>query len=116
MAYKLDLPESAKIHPVIHVSQLKRHVPSTEIVSDELIDPVSVLTPLHLIDTRLVKKGTTTHTELQVQWSGWPEKLTTWEEEFDLRRRYPDAPAWGQAGFLRGGHCYVPDEEGNDGG
>lgn len=87
MAYKLDLPETAKIHPVIHVSQLKHHVPPTEIVSDELIDPASVLMPLHLVDTRLVNKGTTTHTELQVQWSGWLEKLTTWEEAFDLRRR-----------------------------
>lgn len=86
MAYKLDLPETAKIHPVIHVSQLKRHVPPTEIVSDELIDPASVLTSVHLIDTRLVSKGTTTHTELQVQWSGWPEKLTTWEKAFDLHR------------------------------
>ena len=23
--------------------------------------------------------------------------MQTWEDEFDIRRRYPQAPAWGQA-------------------
>jgi len=33
-----------------------------------------------------------------VQWSGQPEALATWEDYDDLKRRFPQAPVWGQAG------------------
>lgn len=37
--------------------------------------------------------------QVLVQWSGQPESLATWEDQDDLKRRFPRAPAWGQAGF-----------------
>jgi hypothetical protein len=109
VAYKLNLPATAKIHPVVHVSQLKKHIPPAVEVSEHLPPAVelsedsdmtiSQLTPARFLDSRMVKTGTSTQTELLVQWMGWPTELSSWEEAFDLRRRFPDAPAWGQAGF-----------------
>ncbi|WVZ58303.1 LOW QUALITY PROTEIN: hypothetical protein U9M48_008586, partial [Paspalum notatum var. saurae] len=44
--------------------------------------------------------------EVLVRWTSLPDSMATWEEEIDLRRRYPKAPAWGQAGIEGGGVCH----------
>jgi hypothetical protein len=108
VAYKLDLPSDAKIHPVVHVSLLKQHVPAHIQVSADLTalpsDDSSELSPIAVLDSRCVHYGSTPKSEWLIQWSGWPSSWSTWEETHDIRRRYPDAPAWGQAGFEGGGN------------
>lgn len=106
VAYKLNLPEDSKIHLVVHVSQLKKHVPA-EVVVDERVDQLpsdlmEIVCLVKLIDARMIKRGSSTLHQIQVQWSGMPPYLSTWEEVDDLRRRYPECPAWGQAGFQGG--------------
>lgn len=101
VAYRLDLPETCRIHPVVHVSQQKRHVPPRTLVESDLdsvpVDPQAVLTPLALLDSRMIQKGASSVAQVQVHWSSLPASMTTWEEVQDLRRRFPTSPTWGQA-------------------
>jgi hypothetical protein len=45
-----------------------------------------------------VKKGDTAITQVQVQWSGLPPEMSTWEDYYSLKSRFPSAPTWGPAG------------------
>jgi hypothetical protein len=37
--------------------------------------------------------------QVLIKWSGWPNSLATWEKLIPLQQQFPEAPAWGQAGF-----------------
>jgi len=100
VAYKLDLPSSSQVHPVVHVSQLKKHVPPLTPVSTSLASLASVtdiaLEPLQIIEHAYVPHGGATATRVRIRWTGLPPDMTSWEDANDLCRRYPHAPAWGQ--------------------
>ena len=106
VAYKLDLPSHSKIHPIIHVSQLKKHIPPQTEVSKDLtnaiINDTKVALPIAVLEHKLVKQAGSVHPRIRVQWSGMSSALATWEDEADLRRRFSSAPAWGHAGFKGG--------------
>jgi len=108
VAYKLDLPSDVKIHPVVHVSQLKKHIGPQVQVSSYLssipVDHSAELLPVAVINTKLVTRSSSVVQQLLVQWSGLPASLATWEENHDCRHRFPEAPAWGQPGFHGGGN------------
>ncbi|KAL9398033.1 hypothetical protein Peur_006994 [Populus x canadensis] len=94
VAYKLNLPSSAKIHNVFHVSQLKRKLGTADVsqislpdISDEgILEPK----PAHVLDGRIVRRGQRNVTEILVQWEGTSRASATWERLFDMKRRFPE--------------------------
>jgi len=75
VAYKLKLPAAAQIHPAFHVSQLKEfhgvlhrqpHIPRW--MHDK--DAHLILTPVAMLDRKLVKKGNQAAVSYLVQWEG----------------------------------------------
>jgi hypothetical protein len=83
VAYKLQLPPSSQIHPVIHVSQLKKALPPfAQVNSDELLHIFATnlqLQPVKVLATRLQRVGNAAMPYGLVQWSGCPVEWATWE-------------------------------------
>lgn len=102
--YKLDLSEESKIHPVVHVSQLKKALKAHTPVQKKL--PVDLEEPcysLRVLEQRSYTKGMKQTNPLLIHWSGMTANLATWEDENEVKAKYPGAPAWGQAAGKEGG-------------
>jgi hypothetical protein len=81
VAYKLALPASSLIHPVFHVSQLKKDVDSKHQVTASVPSELSSLqVPERVLRRRLVARGAKTIMQVLIKWSALPESLSTWED------------------------------------
>lgn len=93
MAYKLDLPDSTKIHSVFHVSQLKKYVGqagvSTVIPPQLLADLELNVEPEELLEVRQVKEGKSTKLEALIKWKGLPLFEATWENVATVNHQFP---------------------------
>ena len=65
--------------------------------------------PEAILERRLVKKGNTAIPQVKVTWTGLPSSAMTWEDYNVLKKRFPDAPAWGQAA-TQGGKDVMPGD------
>jgi hypothetical protein len=104
VAYRLDLLDTSRIHPVIHVSQLKRAIGLGDQVQSTL--PVSnpgLQVPFKVLQRCVCRKGGSSNSQVLVQWSGMTKDLATWEDSEALRHHFPTADAWGQASSHGGG-------------
>ena len=90
VAYKLDLPEGARIHPVFHVSQLKKAVPSYELVRSF---PPMLTEDMELKvipeDIRQWRKLTDGSMEVLVKWADLSEEDNTWESAEVIKAQFP---------------------------
>ena len=74
---------------------LSVHLPSSE---EDLATPATVL------KRRQVKRGAGFITQVLVHWSGVDAGLATWENETEMRAKFPKVAACGQASFEGGGN------------
>lgn len=93
MAYRLSLPPESLLHPIFHVSSLKKKV-------GEHIIPLSTLPPVDfqeelwpqpekILDRRSVKSNNRVVVEVLVQWEGAGVEDSTWELYGKLRQQSP---------------------------
>lgn len=60
--------------------------------------------PEAIIDRRLVNKGNAAHLQVLLKWSTLPSSFATWEDYEVTKKRFPQAPAWGQVVSKVGGN------------
>jgi hypothetical protein len=96
VAYRLDLPASSKIHPVVHVSQLHLATSFKGAAHETLPPSISESSiPLNILQTRGITKCNRLVQQVLMVWSELPRNLATWEDRDALQQHFPFAPAWG---------------------
>ncbi|KAA0062227.1 Transposon Ty3-I Gag-Pol polyprotein [Cucumis melo var. makuwa] len=92
VAYKLELPSTAVIHPVFHVSQLKRALGDHTQVQQldfYLTENHEWMTqPDEVYGYR--KNPNTKDWEVLISWKGLPPHEATWEDCNDFKHQFPD--------------------------
>ena len=86
-AYRLDLPNSMKIHPVFHVSLIKPYKLSPEEFG-RIVPPPAIITPEGteeyeveaILDKRILRKTP----QYLIKWKGYPLHDATWEPAVNL--------------------------------
>lgn len=96
VAYKLELPPSSSIHPVV---SLLKPAPSTKYtVSPSLPDfDDNLQVPEAILQRRLRPQRDGSVPQVLIKWSGLDASLATWEDVEAVRQQFPQAPARGHA-------------------
>ena len=87
MAYELDLPSGWKIHPVFHVSNLRRYGRSERFARGEKPPPPILVDgeEEYEVESILRHKGKGARRLYQVLWKGHPVTEASWEPELNLQ-------------------------------
>ncbi|GKB16225.1 putative nucleotidyltransferase, ribonuclease H [Tanacetum coccineum] len=106
VAYELELPDNAKIHPVFHVSMLK---PVHDSFSPDSVAPLSItknweidVQPASIVDNHWVLEAGQPVLKLLVSWNQRPLEEATWETFDLLAEQFPNFRLEDKA-FYRGG-------------
>jgi hypothetical protein len=87
VTYHLVLPKSSRIHPVFHVSQLKKVVsPQYQVLPTLPMNDPTLQVPLLILQRRLKRAEHKTIAQVLVQWSNSDASTATWEDLDSLRQ------------------------------
>ncbi|WOG90151.1 hypothetical protein DCAR_0209394 [Daucus carota subsp. sativus] len=83
IAYRLKLPSHSRVHPVFHVSLLKKHVGPAPIMEGELPQTndadIVTLEPFRVLQRRQVQRQGQSIAQWLVQWKGLESYEASWE-------------------------------------
>ncbi|XP_026411128.1 uncharacterized protein LOC113306400 [Papaver somniferum] len=93
VAYKLDLPPEARIHPIFHVSQLKKQLgnsitPSPTLPSLDTNGQILVI-PAAVLDTRTIIRRGVYVPQLLIRWTNATNEDSTWEDTKNISHHFP---------------------------
>jgi hypothetical protein len=92
-AYKLLLPVGVNIHPVFHVSQLKKHVGPTVVPCPDfprISDDGKIHTaPAHVLQTRQIPRNNLPVVQWLIQWESLSPEEATWEDADFIKKIFP---------------------------
>jgi hypothetical protein len=108
MAYKLELPASSRVHPVFHVSCLKKvigdKIPVQTIFPELDKEGKIILEPEAITDTRVHQLRNRSISEYLIKWRKLPAKDSTWEDESFIQKHPELLKRWTTL-VSRGGAC-----------
>jgi len=92
VAYRLQLPEASKIHPVFHCSMLRPHhgpldLPVSTLPPDA-VQNQPIMKPLTILDSRMDSSTQPPTRLVLVQWEGLTPEDSSWEVWDDIRRSH----------------------------
>ncbi|XP_070007416.1 uncharacterized protein [Nicotiana sylvestris] len=94
VAYELQLLAESRIHPVFHVSQLKKKLgPKVFPAKDPPLSTPEgqlVAEPVAILDRKMIKRGNHAVTQVLVQWANLSPKEATWEDFSFLTLQFPE--------------------------
>ncbi|MCH80266.1 transposon Tf2-1 polyprotein [Trifolium medium] len=92
VAYRLKLPEGSRVHPVFHVSLLKKAVGNyhnDEELPELMEEQSEVFEPETVLATRRVKHLNEDVKQVLIHWKGRTADEATWEDELMIRSQFP---------------------------
>ncbi|CAM8940630.1 unnamed protein product [Rhodiola kirilowii] len=103
VAYRLELPESSKIHPVFHVSLLKAWVGSPPdaipMLPELSINNQPVMLPSSILNSRIILHNGAPEKQILVQWRDRLIDESSWEPLLPLARLFPSLDLEGKVSF-----------------
>lgn len=94
VAYKLNLPNGCRLHPVFHVSQLKKQIKSKYSPQRQLPDTneegEAIVVPVAILSCQSVKKRNRTMEQCLIQWSNGVPETATWEDMVVVKNKFPE--------------------------
>lgn len=93
VAYHLLLPPGTQIHPVFHISQLKRHIGPTVVPCADLplvnTDGSIKTAPVLVLQTRQIPHKNLPVVQWLVQWENFPPDEASWEDADFIKHTFP---------------------------